>query len=121
MFSHFMVMRAEIRRNAAGKDSYGQKKPPTNATLQGISFSASCYAWMEARQELVDGQLAVVERIKAYFRDDADIQRGDRIEQIVDRRARVLFAGPLTVDSISEKNLGASPSHKEVLLRRHRG
>lgn len=117
-FASLMVMRAEVRRNASGKDAYGHKKPAGWQVVQG---AMPCYVFISQETEVVDRQSVVVEVIKGYFRRNADIARGDQVVEVKDRRDRVVVAGPLIVDEIAEKTEGAVASHKEVRLRRHRG
>lgn len=115
-----MVMRAEVRRNVAGTDGYGHQKPATG-NLQIVQDAMPCHVRIETAREIVDGKEVAIESIIGLFRHDADLKRDDRIEQIKDRRDRVVFAGPLLVDLIVEKFDGARNSYKEVKLRRHRG
>ena len=117
-YSQFMTMRAMVRRNTSGKDDYGHQKP---AGFEMVQDSVPCYVWISQTKEFVDAKEVVVEVVKGYFRAGIDLQRDDQIVEVKDRRGRVVMAGPLVVDSLNEKSQGASPSHVEVLLRRHRG
>ena len=118
MYSAMMTMRAEVTRNTSGKDVYGHQKAPGATT---VADGIPCFIWIKTQSEILDGKSVVVEVIKAYFRHDADVLREDRVLQIKDRRDRVIHQGPFVVEMVAEKSLGASPSHKEVSLRRIRG
>lgn len=120
-YAGMMVMRAQVRRNYAELDSYGQKKPGTSATLQIVADALPLYVWINQETEFIDSKQVVVETMRAYVRKDADILRDDLITDVRDRRGEVLFAGPIVVDAIAEKRVGGVPSHKVLMLRRRRG
>ena len=115
-----MTMRAEVHRSAAGTDPYGHQKP-TTGNMPLVADGVPCFVWLKTTKEVVEGKELAIESITAYFRPEADLQRDDRIEQVKDRRDRVVFAGPLIVDTIVEKFAGARLAFKEVTLRRARG
>lgn len=117
--SAFMTMRAEVRRNEAGKTPYGGKDRPGYVL---VADGVPCFVRVVTRRELVDGKVMTGEALVGLFRHDADVLAGDRIEQVKDRRDRVLFAGPLLVDGAPQEHYdGARMSHKEATLRRVRG
>lgn len=118
MIARMMTMRAELWRNSAGKDSYGHKKKDGWNPIQD---AIPCYIFVEHTKEIINGQSVAVESIRGYFRSGLDIQRDDRIMQIKDRRDQVLFEGPMEVDMVTDKLLGASALHIVVALRRVRG
>lgn len=111
-----MTMRAEIRRNTAAADAHGNPGKPTYNLIQD---QAPCFVWSKVRQRVVDAKInAEVEEIGAVFRSTADIQAFDRIEQIKDRRGRVLFAGPFEVITGTETSDGSGIDHLAFKLRR---
>lgn len=118
-----MTMRAEIRRNTAAADAHGNPGKPTYNLVQD---QVPCFVWSRVRQRIVGGgdtgggayQSAEVEDIGAVFRATADIQAFDRIEQIKDRRGRVLFAGPFEVITGTETSDGSGVDHLSFKLRR---
>lgn len=116
-----MVLRAEIRRNNAGRDAYGRKQKPTAAQDEIIEDAAPCFIWVRNRQEIVEGKSVVVSEIHGYFRKDADIQREDVITEIKNRRGTVVYDGPFFVDAIELIPIRGMFSHKDVILRRTRG
>lgn len=111
-----MTMRAEVRRNTAAADGHGNAGKPVWGLIQD---GMPCFVWSKVRQRIVDGKLnAEVEEIGAVFRAGADIRAFDRIEQIKDRRGRVLFAGPFDVLTGTEKSDGGGVDHLAFKLRR---
>lgn len=114
-----MVQRALVRRNLSGKDSYGNKAAPAAWTI--VKDGMPIYVWTQQLDEIVNLKSTVVEKIEGYVRWDADIKRGDEISQVVDRRDRIVEAGPLIVDTVRVLHVGASPSHAVLTLRRHDG
>lgn len=111
-----MVMRAEVLRNGAAANSYGGRgKPEWNV----VSDAAPCYVWSRVRNRYQEGRvLAEVEELGVIFRREADIQEGDRVSNIKDRRDRVLFAGPFEVLTGTEKSNGTGIDHLSFRLRR---
>ena len=111
-----MTMRAEIHRNNAATDGHGHPgKPEWTLIKDGVQ----CFVWSKVRQRVVDGkQQAEVEEIGAVFPRNTDILSFDRIEQIKDRRGRVLFTGPFEVITGTEKSDGSGINHLAFKLRR---
>lgn len=111
-----LVMRAEIRRNTAAADGHGNPgKPVWTLVKDGVS----CFVWSKVRQRVTDGrQNAEVEDIGVLFYRNEDVLSDDRIEQIKDRRGRVLFAGPFEVLTGTEKSDGRGIDHLAFKLRR---
>ncbi|MDD5302027.1 MAG: hypothetical protein PHS14_02875 [Elusimicrobia bacterium] len=111
-----MTMRAEVRRNSAAADAHGGAGKPAWTLIQD---GVPCFVWSRVRQRVVDGkQNAEVEEIAVVFRAGADVLAFDRIEQIKDRRGRVLFAGPFDVLTGTEKSAGDGVDHLAFKLRR---
>ncbi len=116
LFASRMTMRAEVRRNTAAADGHGNAGKPD---WQLVQDAVPCYVWSKIRQRVVDGRLnAEVEEIGVVFRAGADVLAFDRIEQIKDRRGRVLFAGPFDVLTGTEKSDGRGIDHLAFKLRR---
>lgn len=119
--SRLMVQRALVRRNASGTDDYGNKASSVAGDWQIVQDAMPIYLWAEQLTEIVNLKSTVVEKMRANVRWDADIKRDDEITQIVDRRGRVVEAGPLLVDTVHVLHVGGSPSHTALTLRRHDG
>jgi|CXWL01.1.fsa_nt_gi hypothetical protein len=111
-----LTMRAEIRRNIAATDGHGHPgKPEWTLVKDGVA----CFVWSKVRQRVIDqNQQAEVEEVGAIFYRGTDILSFDRIEQIKDRRGRVLFAGPFEVITGTEKSDGTGINHLAFKLRR---
>ncbi len=111
-----LTMRAEIHRNDADADAHGHPgKPEWTLIKDGVA----CFVWSKLRQRVIDGhQTAEVEEVGAVFARGTDILSADRIEQIKDRRGRVLFAGPFEVITGTEKSDGSGINHLSFKLRR---
>lgn len=116
VLAHRMTMRAEIHRNGAATDGTGHPgKPEWTLVKDGVP----CFVWSKVRQRVIDShQQAEVEEIGAVFQRGTDILSFDRIEQIKDRRGRVLFAGPFEVITGTEKSDGSGIDHLSFKLRR---
>lgn len=110
-----MRHRAALERNTAvGTDAWNRPDPATFEPLATVP----CRAWSRTKRVAMDdGKDAVIEDIRALFPADADIQTGDSISAITDRRGNTLFAGPLRVQTITGR--GANVRHREVMLTRH--
>lgn len=110
-----MTHRAVLERStAAGTDNWNRPVPPVFAAVETLP----CRAWSKQRKEKRDsGKEVIVEDIRAIFPADADIQTGDRLSSITDRLGRVVFAGPLAVQPVT--NRGINARHREVMLTRH--
>ena len=110
-----MTHRAAVERNSAsGTDDWNNPVPPTFAPL----VTLSCRAFSKTRKEVRDdGKEVLIEDIRALFPDGADIQTGDRISSIKDRRGGVVFSGPLAVQPVIRR--GQNNRHLEVMLTRH--
>jgi len=113
-----LTMRAEVRRNASGKGSYGGQKP---AGWDIVADAMPCMVWVRTAKEVVDGKSAVVESIRGVFRPGADIQRGDQLVEIKNRRGVVVIAGPLYISAISPRTIAGAVTHQQVDLERVRG
>ncbi len=119
MVASLMIQRAQVRRNASGVDTYGNKAAP--ASWQVVQGAMPIYVWVEQLNEIVNLKSEVVEKIQGYARWNADIKRGDEIVEVLDRRGRVVQAGPMIVDTVDVLHVGACPSHTVLTLRRHDG
>lgn len=114
-FGTSLTMRAEIRRNTADTDGHGHPGLPG---WELVKDGVPCFVWSKVRQRVVDQKLAEVEELGAIFRAGEDVLSFDRIEQIKDRRGRVLMPGPFEVLVSSEKAPGSGVDHQVVKLRR---
>ena len=119
--SHLMVMRASVSRGSvANPDSYGLTSPRMK-DLKPVIDQMPIYVWIQTDTDYVDGKSVAVERMKGYCRKTSEIQRLDVITQITNRNGDVLFTGPIVVDVVTPKNVGAIVSHFQLELRRHNG
>lgn len=110
-----MRHRAAVERNTAvGNDSWNRPSAPNFTPLATLP----CRAWSRTKKHVRDdGKEAVIEDIRALFTADADVQTGDRISTITDRRGNTIFDGPLAVQTLTGR--GANVRHREVMLTRH--
>ncbi len=94
-----MKMRAVVERDtSSGEDNFGHPVKP-DFTAHGIF---PCWAWSNTDREVVDGdKSALVEDFRAMFPRRADVQAGDEIVNITDRRGAVLFAGRFQIETMS--------------------
>jgi hypothetical protein len=112
-----MTMRATVKRSSGAADGYGAKAAPQE--WQIVDDAAPCFVTSTSKRNDDDGTRVVAdEQLRGIFRADADLQKGDRIEEIRDRRDRVLVQGPMTVDAVTPRNGLAGISHLEADLRR---
>jgi hypothetical protein len=114
-FGNRMTMRAEVLRNTASKDVLGGPGKP-GWTL--VKDSVPCYVWSRVRQRVVGQKNVEVEEMGVLFRAGTDVLALDRIQDIKDRRGRVLFAGPFEVLTGTEKSDGDGVDHLAFKLRR---
>ncbi len=115
-----MTMRASRRRNITANDDYGAPGAPSSTWE--IVESIPCLVYVNAKREFEAGvKVGVVEEIKGIFRFDADIERGDQIYELKDRRSRTVLDGILDVDAVTPRTIEDCPSHREAILRRHHG
>ena len=106
-----MTMRADLENNtASAKDDFGNPVPPVWATLATVA----CIAYTKTRKEVIDGdKIVLVEDLRALFSLKADVKESYRIANIKDRLGVVLFAGPLSIDTIQRRR-----DHIETMLNR---
>ena len=97
-----MTMRAVVERNTAtDKDEWAQDVKPDFTPLATIP----CWAWSSTDREVVDGnKSAVVETFSAMFPKGADVQEGDEIVNITDRRNVILFPGRFQIETMQFKH-----------------
>ena len=114
-----MTMRATLKRSAGARDAFGGKAVPQD--WQATSEAEPCFVWVPQQVQVADGQqMMALEEIRGIFRSDADIQAGDVLEGLRDRREREVLAGRLAVTAVSQRTAGAAKSHLAVSLRRAR-
>lgn len=112
-----LTMRATTTRNAGAVDRYGH--PPVSGPWTPQPGPLHCYVWLAQVRESVDAVKAgTVEPMRAVFRADADIKRGDRVVELVNRRGRRVLEGTLEVDAVEPRTIGSAPACKMVQLRR---
>lgn len=108
-----MTMRVDIERDMAAEDGYNQRGP---TSWQTLSEDVPCYAWQGT------GRPSAERSVEQVVRTDmpgmvvplgTDIQAGDRIRRIADRRGRELF-GAMPVDAVRRRR-----DHLRVDLREH--
>lgn len=112
MISGRLTMRALVERNvAAGSDPHGNPVAPVFAPLATLP----CFVWSTASRELVgDERTAMIEDMRALFALGADIDEGDEIARVTDRRGAEIIPGRLRVEGPAQRK----HSHVEVALRR---
>lgn len=112
MISGRLKHRADVERNqAAAKDAWGQDVQPDFQPLATLP----CWAWSTATREAIDGdKTAVIEDMRAMFALAADIEEGDEIAMIADRRGNVIFPGRFRI----EGEVQYKHTHKEAALKR---
>lgn len=112
-----MTMRATIKRSSGALDSRGGRATPQD--WQVVSEAEPCFVWAPQAVQVSDGaQVMTVEEIRGIFRSDADIQAGDVLEGLRDRREREVLAGRLDVTTVTPRTVGAAKGHLAVALRR---
>lgn len=114
-----MTMRAQVERNAAPADPYGNEGA---FQWQIVNAAQPCFVSNSARTEVTDGGKSVfVEEFRAVFPAKADVVRGDRLVQIKNRRGEAIFDTIFAVEGILEQSAGPSVDHLIALLRRAKG
>lgn len=113
MISGRLTMRAAIERDTAtAKDAWGN---PVEPIFASTGDPLPCFVWsISARQVMDGGKTAEIENLRAMFALNADVQPGDEIAQVTDRRGTVLLPGRLRVEAPVQRK----HSHLEAGLRR---
>ena len=112
-----MTMRATVQRDTqAGDNDWGTPDVP----LLVVGAEVPCRVWSGKRTDVDDdGKMAVIEDLRGHFPKDADLEEEDRLT-IRDRRGRLLFDGPVYVETIAHgTGSGSRASHRKVQLTRH--
>jgi hypothetical protein len=99
-----MIHRCDIRRDAgrAVTDPWGDAgQPDYVAYLTGVS----CYFWYGGSQTVMDGarQLEIIQ-LNLILPLGTAVTADDRIEQVLDRRGRVVKSGPMRIDSLGSRS-----------------
>lgn len=113
MIAGRLTMRAQVMRNAAtAKDGWGNPVAPALAAVGG---PVACFIYAKTARELVDdSKSALVEDVRGLFALDADLEAGDQLVNVTDRRGVVLYPGPFKVEGpVQHKH-----SHREANLQR---
>ncbi|OLF81273.1 hypothetical protein AWH62_00945 [Maricaulis sp. W15] len=112
MISGRLVHLADVERNqAVGKDDWGDDVEPDFVALATVK----CWAWSNSTREVVDGdKSALIEDMRVMFALGADVNEGDEIARITNRRGTVIFAGRFRVEGqVQHKH-----THLEAALKR---
>ena len=92
-----MVYRCRIRREqeTGHTDDYGE--PIVDWTT--IATDQPCYVWISTAREAVDeSRTALVTDARIMAPSDADLQAGDRLDQIQDRLGNTVLTGAWDVE-----------------------
>ena len=105
-------MRAHVERAApTGRDRWQQ---PTKSAFAPVT-TLRCFIWSNTSREIVDGdKTAMVEDVRGLFAMGADLNEGDEIAQVTDRRGAIVVPGRLRV----EGPVQSKHTHLEAALRR---
>lgn len=98
-----------------------ERKTPTSDTGGGyteewasVQENVPCHAWTVGAQEIVQSARPDVVKTRLVLMPNTiDVQTGDRLAPITDRKGKVLFDGPLLVDGIGEH-----PSYNQLTTRK---
>ena len=108
-----MTMRAIVERNtASGTDAFNNPVAPVFEAVS--SEPIPCRAWIRARNTLTlnTEQVVMVEERHAIVPLSADVEIGDRLQNITDRLGNELFPGPLLVEGKLPRS-----NHYDLLLK----
>ena len=113
MIAGRLTMRAAIERNgASGSDAWGNPVAPVFAST---GAALACFVWSVSASQVVDGEkTAEIESFRALFALGADVQPGDEIASITDRRGTVIIPGRMRVEPPVQRK----HTHLEAGLRR---
>jgi len=113
MIAGRLTMRAHVERNeAAGSDAWNSPVAPAFAS---IGAPVPCFVWSSQSRKLVDGaKSALLEDMRAMFALGADVQPGDEIATVTDRRGIEIVPGRLAIEGPVQRK----HTHVEVSLRR---
>ena len=115
-----MKHRVRIQRNDAVTDTWGSGKV-SPSSFNTVKDGQRCLITMERGREIVDGDKVIqVDSLLGIFPPDVDLQRGDKLVNIVNRKGDEVIAGTLEVDTINTIPSEFGKSHVEATLRRHR-
>lgn len=109
-----MTMRAHVERdaNANTEDPFGGPEPPDWETLHE---ALPCKTWFESERQAIDSnKTAEVEDRKVIVPKGTDIRPGDRIVDVRDRRAAVIFTGPAMIGAAGNRKDHIELSLQEV-------
>ncbi|MED5546198.1 MAG: hypothetical protein VYD90_13190 [Pseudomonadota bacterium] len=115
MIAGRLTMRAVVeRKTATGKDAWGA---PIGGVFTPVGEPVACFIWSKQSRELVDGaKTALIEDVRGLFALGADLQAGDEIASVTDRKGTVLIAGRLKVEGPPQ----FKHNHIEAALQRIR-
>lgn len=104
-----MTHRATVEnKTSSGTDALGHNVPET----YGSPDVVSCFAWSTARKEHIGAdKIGTLEDIRMIVPIGTAIVESDRVTQILDRRGRTVYGGPLRVEAVIRRQ-----THVEVVL-----
>lgn len=107
-----MTMRAEVERNnATGTDQWNRPVAPSFSALA----TYPCFVWSKTSREITDGdKVAAISDLRIMLPLGTDIQVGDEIARVTDRKCNEIIAGRLRVDAPIERR----HRHIEAALQR---
>lgn len=105
-----------LRGDDTPLDAWGS--PTHDTTPTELFDELACYAWSptDAREVLDEDAAGVFGAVRIAMPADCGITERDTIDSIVDRRARTVFAGPLTITAVTPMS-----GHLAVMARVQRG
>ncbi len=111
-----MTMRATVKRNTGSDNPYGT--PGVEFTLVG---DIACRVFSKNIKDVDDsGKSAVVRVPMAHVPVGADVEQGDQLVSVRDRRGFVKFAGPLGVETKAPApGPGSMIPYYELMLTGH--
>lgn len=95
-----MKYRTSVERSTSVSDNGGG----FNTSWASIA-DIPCYAWFVNTQEVTGAgeRPGVIENVVVFVPKNTDIQNGDRLTDVTDRKGGVIFDGPLQVDSAGKR------------------
>ena len=113
MIAGRLTMRALIERDTAtAKDAWGN---PVEPVFASTGDPVACFAWSTSAKQSIDGnRTAEIETFRALFALGADVQPGDVVASITDRRGVEIIPGRLLVEPPVQRK----HTHLEASMRR---
>lgn len=113
MIAGRLTMRAQVERDqTTATDGWGHRGAPD---FQPVGDPLPCFVWSNSSREVVDGnKSAAIEDLRGLFALGADLEAGDELASVTDRRGAVQHYGRLKV----EGPVQFKHTHLEAALRR---